>query len=149
MSIYENLKADHQRVSGLFVKLQQTNTTDTKEREMVFNQLKNELIAHSKVEEKIFYSELLKYPETEFLIAQSESEHDKVEQILNQLDSMPKSDSEWLHIALKLKSNVEAHVEKEETEVFSHARIVISREQANEMGILFKIEKDKFVKVNV
>lgn len=149
MSIYENLKNDHQKVSGLFVKIQQTKNEDISERERLFEELKSEYFAHSEAEEKVFYNELLKFPETEYLIPQSIEEHEKVDQIIKSLDSMDKSDPEWMHVFSKLKANIEEHVEKEEMQVFSHSRMVIGRHKADEMGISFKIFKDKFLNVKI
>lgn len=149
MSIYEKLKNDHQKISGLFVRLQQTKNEDIPERNKIFEELKNEYYAHSKAEEKVFYGELLNYPETEYLIPQSKEEHDKVDSIIDSLDRMDKSDPEWMHKLSKLKANIESHVEKEETEIFAHSRMVIGRHKADELGISFRIQKDKFMKIKI
>ena len=145
MNIFEILKADHQKVSGLFVRIEQTKNEHLQERKVLFSQLREELVSHTEIEEKVFYSELRMYDETKALISHSVSDHNTVRDLLQEISETAFDSSEWLLKINELRAEVEHHVEEEETILFKKAREVLSREMIKEMGISFKIEKDKIL----
>lgn len=134
MNAFELLKKDHEKVSGIFEKLDATTERGVKTREELFTQLKQELDVHARIEEEIFYPALKNASETEELTLEAYEEHNVVKQLLAELEELPKDDETWGAKLTVLKENVEHHVEEEEGELFDGAREVLSREQIEELG---------------
>jgi hypothetical protein len=134
MDAFELLKKDHEKVSGIFEKLDSTTERGVKTREELFTQLKQELDVHARIEEEIFYPVLKEAQETEDLTLEAYEEHNVVKQLLAELEALPKDDETWGAKLTVLKENVEHHVEEEEGELFDGAREVLSREQIEALG---------------
>ena len=134
MDAFELLKKDHEKVSGIFEKLDATTERGVKTREELFTQLKQELDVHARIEEEIFYPLLKEAKETEELTLEAYEEHNVVKQLLTELEALPKDDETWGAKLTVLKENVEHHVEEEEGELFDGAREVLSSEQIEQLG---------------
>ena len=134
MNAFELLKEDHQKVSGIFEKLEPTTERALKTREELFAQLKNELDVHAYLEEQIFYPAIQEADETREITLEAFEEHRVVKRLLTELEAMPVDREEWGAKLKVLQENVEHHVEEEEGEMFSSARKVLSREQIEQLG---------------
>ncbi len=143
MDVFELLKKDHEKVSGIFEKLDATTERGVKTREELFTQLKQELDVHTRIEEEIFYPILKEAKETEELTLEAYEEHNVVKQLLTELDELPKDDETWGAKLTVLKENVEHHVEEEEGELFDGAREVLSQEQLEELGARMEASKQE------
>jgi len=143
MNAFELLKQDHEKVSGLFEKLEPTTERGVKTREELFTQLKQELDVHAKIEETILYPVLKEAQETEDITLEAYEEHNVVKQLLAELDELPKDDETWGAKLTVLKENVEHHVEEEEGEMFKKARKVLSEEQIEELGTRMEAAKQQ------
>jgi hypothetical protein len=141
MDAFELLKKDHEKVSGIFEKLEPTTERATKTREELFTQLKQELDVHARIEETIFYPAILEAAETRDITLEAFEEHKVVKQLLAELEATPKNEEEWTAKLKVLKENVEHHVEEEEGEMFKNARKVLSREQVEELGTRMEAAK--------
>ena len=141
MDAFELLKKDHEKVSGIFEKLETTTERGVKTREELFTQLKTELNVHAKIEEQIFYPALRDARETHELTLEAFEEHAVVKQLLAELEKLSKDDETWGPKLTVLKENVEHHVEEEEGEMFSGARKVLSSEQIEELGARMEAAK--------
>jgi hypothetical protein len=141
MDAFELLKKDHEKVSGIFEKLDATTERGVKTREELFTQLKQELDVHTRIEEEIFYPVLKQAKETEDLTLEAYEEHNVVKQLLAELEELSKDDETWGAKLTVLKENVEHHVEEEEGELFDGAREVLSREQIEELGTQMEAAK--------
>lgn len=135
------LKADHEKVSGIFDQLEETTERAEKTREELFTKLKQELDLHAHVEEKIFYPALKESEETRDITMEGIQEHHVVKVLLRELDAMEVSSETWTAKLKVLKENVEHHVEEEEGEMFPKARNVLSTDQLEELGTLIEEEK--------
>ena len=135
MNAFQLLKEDHKKVAGIFEKLEPITERGVKTREELFTQLKNELDVHAKIEETIFYPALREAEETHDIILEGYEEHKVVKTLLAELDKLPKDDETWGAKLKVLQENVEHHVEEEEGEMFTSARKVLSKEQAEELGL--------------
>jgi hypothetical protein len=135
------LKTDHEKVSGIFEKLEETTERAEKTREELFTKLKQELDLHSHVEETIFYPVLKKSEETRDITMEGIQEHHVVKVLLRELDAMGVGSETWTAKLKVLKENVEHHVEEEEEDMFKKAREVLSKEQLEELGALMEQEK--------
>ncbi|HZH31337.1 MAG TPA: hemerythrin domain-containing protein [Pyrinomonadaceae bacterium] len=137
------LKTDHEKVSGIFEKLEETTERAEKTREELFMKLKQELDLHAHVEETIFYPVLKKSEETRDITMEGIQEHHVVKVLLRELDAMGVGSETWTAKLKVLKENVEHHVEEEEDDMFKSAREVLSQEQLEELGALMEEEKLK------
>jgi hypothetical protein len=135
------LKADHEKVSGLFDQLEETTERAEKTREELFTKLKQELDLHTHVEEKIFYPALKESEETRDITMEAFQEHHVVKVLLRELDAMEVTSETWTAKLKVLRENVDHHVEEEEDEMFKKARTVLSQDQLEELGALIEEEK--------
>jgi hypothetical protein len=135
------LKTDHEKVSGIFEKLEETTERAEKTREELFMKLKQELDVHAHIEETIFYPVLKKSDETRDITMEGIQEHHVVKVLLRELDAMDVTSETWTAKLKVLKENVEHHVEEEEEDMFKSARKVLSKEQLEELGALMEREK--------
>jgi hypothetical protein len=135
------LKTDHEKVSGIFEKLEETTERAEKTREELFMKLKQELDLHAHIEETIFYPVLKKAEETREITMEGIQEHHVVKVLLSELNAMAVTSETWTAKLKVLKENVEHHVEEEEGDMFKSAREVLSREQLEELGALMEQEK--------
>src|SRR5215213_10017329 len=143
MDAFELLKKDHEKVSGIFEKLEPTTERGVKTREELFTQLKQELDVHARIEETILYPVLKEASETEEITLEAYEEHNVVKQLLAELDKLPKDDETWGAKLTVLKENVEHHVEEEEGEMFKSARKVLIQEQIEEIGARLEAAKQE------
>ena len=141
MDAFELLKKDHEKVSGIFEKLDTTTERGVKTREELFTQLKNELDVHAQIEEQIFYPALEEADETHEITLEAFEEHAIVKQLLAELEELSKDDETWGAKLKVLKENVEHHVEEEEGEMFTGARKVLSSEQIEALGARMEAAK--------
>ncbi|MDX6271558.1 MAG: hypothetical protein QOD28_2781 [Acidobacteriota bacterium] len=137
------LKTDHEKVSGIFEKLEETTERAEKTREELFTKLKQELDVHAHIEETIFYPVLKKAEETRDITMEGIQEHHVVKVLLGELDAMGVGSETWTAKLKVLKENVEHHVEEEEGDMFKKAREVLSKEQLEELGALMEQEKQQ------
>ncbi|HLL69931.1 MAG TPA: hemerythrin domain-containing protein [Pyrinomonadaceae bacterium] len=135
------LKTDHEKVAGIFEKLEETTERAEKTREELFTKLKQELDLHAHIEEKIFYPAIKQAEETREITMEALQEHHVVKVLLRELDAMGVTSETWTAKLKVLKENVEHHVEEEEEEMFPKARTVLSKEQLEELGALMEEEK--------
>jgi hypothetical protein len=141
MDAIELLKQDHEKVSGIFEKLEPTTESAVKTREELFTKLKQELDIHARIEEQIFYPAIKQAEETHDITLEAYEEHRVVKRLLGELEAMPVTDERWGAKLKVLKENVEHHVEEEEGEMFKSARKVLSQEQIEELGARLEAAK--------
>jgi hypothetical protein len=141
MNAFQLLKEDHQKVSGIFEKLEPTTERAVKTREEMFTKLKEELDIHAHIEETIFYPALKQALEEKQIVTHAYHEHQEVKDLLKQLESTPVDSEEWAATFLQLKESVEHHVEEEEGKMFKQAREALTEQQATELGERMAEEK--------
>lgn len=128
--IFHHLAREHGEVAAMMKRISQS---DGSTRDEVFPELRRNLLAHAHAEEQEFYSQLRNYAELEELVAQCIAEHKDVESQLDRLDTMDKHSDTWTELFERMQQAVEAHVDREEQELFPKARDLMTREEANEM----------------
>jgi len=138
MNAFELLKADHEKVNGLFDELE---AATGKVKLSVFNQIKSELELHTHIEETIFYPALEKPEETHDLTLEAYEEHKMVKTLLAELSGSRTADDEWQARAKVLRENVEHHVDEEENELFDKADDALSDEEVEALGQQMEAEK--------
>ena len=64
MDIYGYLKKDHDEVKDLMRVIEELGNSESEKRSELFNKLKEEVLVHSKVEDRLFYERLSSFSET-------------------------------------------------------------------------------------
>jgi hypothetical protein len=137
------LKNDHEKVSGIFAKLDETTERAAKTREELFTQLKQELDVHAHIEETIFYHVLKQEAETRDITMEGFEEHHVIKVLLKELEPMSVETEQWTAKLKVLKENVEHHVEEEEDDMFKGAREVLSKDKLEDLGTRMEAEKKR------
>lgn len=130
--IFRHLAGEHGEVSSLMKRVSGTSD-DSKLREELFPEIRKNLLAHARAEEKEFYEPLRGFAETRDFVPRAIEEHRKVEGYLEELANGNKATKTWLETFERMMRAVEAHVEHEEQEIFPAANEVLSHERAQEM----------------
>lgn len=132
MDALELLKQDHDRVDGIFKQFMQGG--DSRQFQQLFEQLRNELTTHTRIEETVFYPALQKYPEFADMLKEAYQEHAGAKQELAQLAPMDNTTNEWSQLITKLMQDVKHHVAEEESELFPKVRQKLDEQQLQELG---------------
>lgn len=140
MDIYTYLHKDHLKVSKLFKEI--TASTNQKEREKLFLEVKKELELHADPERDTFYEALKKKPKGEEDAEHGTKEHTEIKQALKRI-SLSKNESEWLINIGKLMHIVDHHVKEEESTMFDDAKKIISEKRAKELVEEMELKKEK------
>jgi hemerythrin-like domain-containing protein len=129
----ELLKADHQKVKGLFRQFE--GASDGREKRRIADQIFTELEVHTKIEEEIFYPTVQKMggSEEKEIVAESLEEHHVVDVLIKELKKMSTTDDHYDAKMTVLIENVEHHIEEEETEMLPDAQAKLGNE-AEELG---------------
>ena len=141
MDVFQILKEDHKKVSGIFAKLEETTENAVKTREELFTKLKTELDIHAHVEETQFYTIIKREAETREITLEGFEEHHVIKTLLKELEAGDVGSEQWTAKLKVLKENVEHHVEEEEGEMFVKAREVLSKEQVQNITANVEAEK--------
>src|SRR3569832_1223628 len=104
--------------------LNKSSERSIKTRAQVFVKLKEALIAHSKAEEKIFYSSINR-ADANSLVSEAKHEHHEVERLLMEMEKIDFSSPEWMSMLKELKKNNEHHVKEEESLIFKQAHKIM------------------------
>jgi hemerythrin superfamily protein len=143
--IFNRLKGEHQEVSMLMNRCASTDTSESgvMERVNLYEKVRAELLAHATAEEEVFYSALEQMAETKDLALTSREQHDRVERILMELDSLAADEPAWIERFHALVHEVEAHVREEEDRLFPVAEKAISKQQARLLDERFHARKTR------
>ncbi|STX52055.1 Uncharacterized conserved protein [Legionella busanensis] len=141
MTIFTYLKKDHRVAKELINKILHLDPHATEQRDDLFNQLKKEIIIHSKAEEKVFYKPLKKEEATKEEIPHAKEEHEEVEQMLDRLSDKTLNGAAWTKLFQKMADSLMHHIEEEENEIFKDAKKELSSDEAQEMELAMQKEK--------
>ncbi|VUD58691.1 DNA nickase [Thalassocella blandensis] len=141
MDIFEALRHDHDIQRELIRRLIKTHG-DTQERDKLFAQLKQELVAHATAEERIFYMPLMQNDFTQGKCRHSIAEHHEIDELIEALETTPYSSPQWLVKAKQLEEKVEHHLSEEEHEVFQMAGKTITQKAKQGMAGMYHREMD-------
>jgi len=134
MDALKLLKEDHDRIKPMLAELKETTDRAEKTRGELFSRIKQELAVHEIIEEEIFYPTLKEHPKAKEIVLEGIEEHDVVDTLMGELDSMDATDETWGAKAKVMAENVEHHIEEEEGEMFEKARQVFDSDELNELG---------------
>ena len=140
---FQMLKKDHKQVKGILGQLKETEDK-SKERDKLFQKLKEELVPHMEAEEITFYQALLAKKEARDVTLEGAEEHHVSELVLKELENMPKDQDQWGAKLSVFKELVEHHIKEEEGTIFKTAEKVLTQTKFQSILKQFVVEKQKF-----
>jgi hypothetical protein len=133
MQIFEALRESHDRQRELATALIETHG-DSPERAQCYEQLKAELLAHARAEERFFYSPLMQHDTGVSLSRHGVAEHHEMDEMLETLEEVDPSSSSWISTARKLKEKIFHHLEDEEHTFFQQAGKILTDAQKTSLA---------------
>lgn len=113
------LIADHREVSEMFEQFEQLGDRATTSKEKLKDKICKALIAHTTIEEEIFYPAVReKIEEGEDLVDEAVVEHASAKDLIKQLQEMQPDDELYDAKVKVLGEQIEHHVKEEEKEMF-------------------------------
>jgi hemerythrin-like domain-containing protein len=144
MNGLELLKGDHRKVQGLFKQVRATE--NERQRKQLYKKIKTEVETHTYIEEKVLYPTLKKYEEFRELAFEAIEEHLQVKTLLRDIDRLSDGSERFEAKLMVLVENVEHHIGKEESEMFTQVERRFSEEQLEELGLALEVAKKEFGK---
>lgn len=138
--ILRHLAAEHAEVSTMMKTIANASPTSTT-RDELFPELKKNLLAHAKAEEKVFYPAVRKHPQLEPMVERSLAQHKQVEEMLQQLSTGDKASASWTTVFERMMHAVEEHVELEEHRIFPETKDLTDGDERD--AILSRYEKEE------
>nr|WP_288466672.1 hemerythrin domain-containing protein [uncultured Pseudomonas sp.] len=133
MQIFEALRESHDRQRAMAEALLAT-TGDSPERAERYSELKDELLAHARAEERFFYSPLMKHDAGVDLSRHGVAEHHEMDELLETLVETDPSSPSWIATARKLKDKIFHHLEDEEHTFFQQAGKMLTDQQKTSLA---------------
>jgi hemerythrin-like domain-containing protein len=128
------LEDDHREIKRLLAELESTTEHGKKTRKELFEQVRRELTVHEVIEEEIFYPTLKQHPKAKEIVLEGYEEHDVVDTLMGELETVPYDDETWGPKAKVMTENVEHHISEEEKEMFVKARQVLDDDELEALG---------------
>lgn len=141
-SIYDAIKTDHDAHRDLLNKIADTSG-DSKTRQLSWNDFYHDVKSHAAAEEETFYSKLMSETWGQDAARHSVSEHQELDDLMEELNETDMSSSAWLQKFKTLKHDYEHHMDEEEEDVFKRAKEVIGEEHNDAYGKKFLERKQK------
>ena len=143
MDAYQILMKDHRKVEDLFEQIEQTEDRAGRDRQQLFQKLREALELHTEVEERLVYPEMKKHPGTRKFADDALKEHAVVKRLLEEIGGLPTDDDRWPDMIDELDHAVQHHVREEEEQMVPAARREISESRASELGRQIEEMKEK------
>ena len=125
MNIFEALRTSHETQRALADQLVRTQG-DSKDRDLVFKELRAELAAHAAAEERFFYVPLIAHDMTQEPSRHGIAEHHEMDELVEKLEETDFSSPAWLATAKELHHKIYHHLKDEEQGVFQLAGKVLT-----------------------
>ncbi len=136
MNFVTLLRRDHEKLSSIFNHIQRGfDRPDTPERHELFRQLKRELELHAAVEDLHVYRVFQQADSTHDDAHEALEAHAKIKTLLDQLETSPAYDHNWVRQFQELQNLVEAHVAAEENGMFRKTEAIMTPQEAEELGV--------------
>ena len=117
------LKADHREVHEMFEQFEQLGDRAKASKEKLKDKICKALIAHTTIEEEIFYPAMrAKGEDAEDMVDEAVVEHASAKDLIKQLQEMQPDDDLYDAKVKVLGEQIDHHVQEEEKEMFAKAR---------------------------
>ncbi|NJL25812.1 MAG: hemerythrin domain-containing protein [Calothrix sp. SM1_5_4] len=137
MLIYEALIGDHRKLQDLMRRLLALPDDAVEVRQDLIEQVRDELIPHSRAEEAVFYNSIRSVKTAQDLVWHGFEEHMQIETYLRALQSLDELDAGWRKTAEKLQEALSFHLNDEENRIIPIAQQMFTDEEAEAMGEAF------------
>lgn len=134
MGILDLLKADHDKIKELYLKLNQLSSGQSDQRKELFAELKQQIVAHAHAEEDVFYTHIQKSLEDQGFIDNCYTEHEEVEDFLDDIDDQIAAENDWMTTLSSMMAALNSHIESEEGSLFVKARSMLTKEEQEQLG---------------
>jgi len=114
------LKSDHREVEKLFKQFQ--DASEDERRMQLCEQICMELMAHTEIEEEIFYPTCRQFLKDDEIVNEALVEHQAAKDLIEEIRSMDASDEMFDARMQVLQEQIEHHVEEEEKELFPNVQ---------------------------
>ena len=143
------LKSDHDEVRAMFKEYEKTGDRATSKKAKLFEQIRDALTVHAKIEEEVFYPAVkaARSEEAKDDVREATEEHRIVKTLLSELDRMKPADEQYDAKMKVLMESVEHHAEEEEKEMFKQARKHLSEDRLEMLGEEMEIRKGALAEV--
>jgi hemerythrin superfamily protein len=132
--VIAELTTDHREVDELFERIQGTPPGDA-ERKRLLDQATIELVRHSVAEEVHLYPAVRQHvPGGDGIADQELHDHQRVEELLKDLEGRGADDPDFDRLFLSLKNEVTAHVEDEENTLFPQLKKSCTPDALEQLG---------------
>ena len=136
MDAIQMLKQEHEKAKKVFGEIEQVSAD---ERGQLWTKLKPELKVHEQLEETLLYEPVAKEvgAKDPKLSEWEEHHHDEVaelESMIQEIDELEPSDSQWLEKVKELQQTLEHHIEEEEGDIWPRIQKVWDRAKLAQAG---------------
>jgi iron-sulfur cluster repair protein YtfE (RIC family) len=136
------LTSDHRQALNL-VEMLEGAKDGTGEHAATFNRLEAALKLHIREEEEIYYPALAQFEEFSDIMEDNVPEHEMVNQMLAQMGELAPSSPEFQTLLKEMKTALEAHMTREEDEIFPDSIDVLGRNRIEQLGEEIENLKDE------
>jgi hemerythrin-like domain-containing protein len=136
--VYSAIQCDHQRLRRLFEQLLETPDHAFPARQQFCAQIAQALKVHTEAENDTFYAALEPYQAARDLVADAHEDHQRLLQLLGEIDSLTADDEEWQELVMELRAEIESHIDAEEIDLFPLARELLGDKEAQALGQRFQ-----------
>jgi hemerythrin superfamily protein len=129
------LRKDHERIAELFSKYRKAKHPVQNGSRTLIEQIRREIYLHSAVEAEIFYPALqtTTSAQAEELVESAGHDHEHIDSLLELAAS--NHNGKAAEAMQRLMDAVEAHIEREEQDLFAEARLNLSEQRLEELGL--------------
>lgn len=142
MTIFEELRADHDKQRTLVDLLTKTEGDSDGRREL-FDRLRTSMTDHAAAEERFFYAPLMEADLTQDQARHSVAEHQELDDYLDELEALDRSSPQWLKTAKDMSERLLHHLAEEEKEVFPVAGKALDAEQKNLLAAEYRADMER------
>lgn len=142
--IFRQLTEEHAFLNAMMMRL--ARTEDFGMRRQIFEELRKQLLAHAKGEEREFYPIFRQFEETSEMVEEALDDHTSIEEILEQLRTTELDSEEWEELFEELRIDLQDHIHQEETELFPLAEKLIDDEDATRLEERYMHSKEQLLR---
>ena len=130
------LKHCHRKLNHLFTRSNRINAFDQKRR--IFKKIKKALLAHSRIEQGIFYPAIESREQLDRLVLESNKKHRHVQVLVRGIDALLSENKPCDPEVKILQETVSKWNEDEEQKLFPRVRELLDRDTLNALGKQFE-----------
>ena len=132
MDALDLIKSDHQRMQSLFEQFRVE--TGRPQQLAIFEKIKSELDAHSRMEEEVFYPAFKNYPDFKEILEHSYRDHREAKALAEKIRNNRESNNDFETQAKHLIREIDQHMSTEENEFFPLVRKTMRRPERERLG---------------